>query len=245
MRFIRFSHRPAHPSLWLLCLPYAGGSPSMFAEWNGLLGPGIEAISVEFPARGQQMGEKPLVTIRAMARRLADAFERHQFEPFAVYGHSMGALVGYEFCIELRRRGLPFPRILFAAAHRSPVKPYPARKLHALETDQLVEVLRKMGGTPHDVFSDAELLDYHLPLIRADLKACETYVHLPASPLPCDIVGIRGAHDREVSEEDIAAWGSLTARDFQLHTLPGDHFFAKSDAEPLVTLLKGALFEKV
>jgi surfactin synthase thioesterase subunit len=64
---------------------------------------------------------------------LADAAEALLDRPLAIFGHSMGALLGYEMARELRRRGcpaaqcprgvgLPGPRL------RTETKPVPGRR---------------------------------------------------------------------------------------------------------------------
>ncbi|SDE90757.1 hypothetical protein SAMN04488542_103168 [Fontibacillus panacisegetis] len=43
--------------------------------------------------------------------------------------------------------------------------------------------------------------------------------------------------DLEVSENQLWAWKDLTASDFKLHMLPGDHFFIHSQQDMLTRLL--------
>ena len=51
---------------------------------------------------------------------LGDAIEPHLDEPFAFFGHSMGAVVAFELARLLRRRHRPLPRLLVASGARAP-----------------------------------------------------------------------------------------------------------------------------
>jgi surfactin synthase thioesterase subunit len=52
---------------------------------------------------------------------------------------------------------------------------------------------------------------------------------------------LRGVDDREVSRADAEAWQVETASSFELHDLPGGHFFPFENPGQFVTLLQGAV----
>jgi hypothetical protein len=93
------------------------------------------------------------------ARRAAGRYGRHWWrrwrchpayldEPFAFFGHSMGAVVAFELARLLRRRNQPLPRMLVASGARAPQ----FRRGHVPPPEpgeaEFVEALRRLEGTP-------------------------------------------------------------------------------------------------
>src|SRR5688572_27417607 len=92
-------------ALRLLCYPYAGGSASLFGRWARKLPAGVELWALQPPGRETRLAEPAPHRMSELVSRLACAVEPHLDVPFAVFGHSLGALVCYELLQELRRRG--------------------------------------------------------------------------------------------------------------------------------------------
>jgi medium-chain acyl-[acyl-carrier-protein] hydrolase len=230
--------------LRLFCFPYAGGSGSIFNAWYRHLPPAIEIASAQLPGRDARRHEPPLNDFRTLVSSLADALRWSLDIPFAFFGHSMGAIVGFEVARELRRRGLPMPVHLFVSAHRAPhlgVLNAGERPLHGLPDDAFVrELQRRYGATP-DLVRGSELAELFVPLLRADLALCESYVYHPEPRLPCSISAFGGSQDRRVKKAQLDAWRSHTSSAFELRMLPGDHFFVRNDSLLLLRLLKQQL----
>ena len=221
----------AHSRIRLFCLPYAGGSAVMFRDWPEAFGGAVEVIAVELPGRGSRFADTLLRDVRALATGAAEALFPHLDRPFAVFGHSFGALVSFELARELGRAGIE-PACLFASASRAPYLPT-RRYLSALPDEALVDYLRKLNGTPAEILQDHHLLEFLLPIVRADLAADEAYAVPPKAALDCPIVALGGRDDPVVRSQEIAAWAEATRAEFDLRMFPGDHFFVRA-SWPLV-----------
>ncbi len=55
----------------------------------------------------------------------------------------------------------------------------------------LLEEVRRLGGTPEAVLADRDLMDLLLPMVRADFRLVETYVPQPGRPCRCRPVSWR------------------------------------------------------
>lgn len=226
----------------LFCLPYSGGGAAAFAGWADILPPEIEVCPVQLPGRGPRAAEPPLRRMDALVGALADALLPHLDMPFAIFGHSMGALVGFELARHLRARHGIEPAHLCAAAHRAPQLPDRDPPLHGLPEPELIEELRRLNGTPEEVLAHAELLQVVLPALRADFAVCETYAYADGPPLGCPIMAIGGLGDTGLERDELAAWRAQTRGDFALRMLPGDHFFIHSARQLLLdTLARGLI----
>ena len=226
--------------LRLFCLPYAGAGATVFRAWMGSVPAGLDVCSVQLPGRETRASESPCSRMPELVSQLAEGLRPHLDRPFALFGHSMGALVCFELSRHLRREGGPGPSILFASGCRAPQIP-PDDSEHRQSDSELVDELRRLNGTPKELLQDAQFLSWYLPLFRADLALCESYEYVPEEPLGCPITVFHGEKDEEVSREASQAWAAQTSRAFSIVTLPGDHMFIQSDRDSVLV----AVFEQL
>jgi len=220
--------------LRLFCFPYAGGGASAFTSWPADLPPDVEVCPVQLPGRENRWREPPFTRLSALARALAETIGPELTKPFAFFGHSMGALIGFELARELQECRKPGPFHLFVSGHRAPQLPDLALPIHTLPENELIRELDRLSGTPEVVLQHDELMQLVLPVLRADLEMCETYVYSSQAPLECSISAFGGLQDPKVSREELAAWQEQTCSSFALHVFSGDHFFLHSSRTSLL-----------
>jgi len=230
----------AAPALHLFCLPHAGGGASLFRGWHERLPPEVEVHPVQPPGREARLGERAHTRIEPLAAELADVLEPHLGAPYALFGHSLGALICCALARERRARGLSLPVRMFLSGASAPHLE-PLRRLHDLEEEELVEALREMEGTPESLFAKAELRALFLPLLRADFELVETYRCPEGEPLPVPFVLLGGERDQEVPRERLAAWSVHTSAGAQLELLPAGHFYPLTHEAELTSLVGAAL----
>jgi len=213
----------------MFCFPYAGGGASAYRGWAGTLPPDVEACPVQPPGRESRLRETPFETPEPLIQALADALQPFFRDlPFVFFGHSMGAMIGFELSRELRRRGQTLPLHLFTSGRRAPQIPDTEEPIHALPEPEFIEKLRELNGTPEEVLQHAELMKLLTPVLRADFSVNETYAYADDEPFDIGISCFGGLGDKEVSRDDCAAWKEQTRARFRLRMLPGDHFFVHS-----------------
>jgi surfactin synthase thioesterase subunit len=220
--------------LRLFCIPYAGGSASIFRMWSERLPTEVAVYPIQLPGRETRLLDPPFTRLEALIPTLAQALLPHFTVPFAFFGHSMGALISFELARYLRDHQAPSPIHIFASGRRAPQIPSADPPIYHLPEAEFLEELRHYNGTPDGVLENAELMQVVLPALRADFTMLETYVYRPAEPLACSISAFGGMEDRRVSEESVAAWREQTRGAFRLRMLPGDHFFLHSARESLL-----------
>ncbi|MGP1667063.1 MAG: thioesterase II family protein, partial [Rhodanobacter sp.] len=88
----------------LLCLPYAGGNASVYREWSARMPGWVNVIPLHMPGRGVRQRMAPVHEWKALLDLLVDDVRTDLGRPFAIFGHSMGALIGVELAYELRDR---------------------------------------------------------------------------------------------------------------------------------------------
>lgn len=215
--------RNPRAALRLLCFPYAGGGPSVFRTWPDALPDDIEVLAIAPPGRESRGREPPFEQLALLVASLADGLGAQLDAPFAIYGHSLGALVGFAFARELRRRGLTAPVHLFASGRRAPQLP-PLEQIHTLPDAEFCAWLRQLGGIPEVLLRDPDLMAYFLPILRADMAVNESAIG-DEPPLACPITAMGGVNDERVTSDVLDAWRVHTAAAFEREMFPGGHFF--------------------
>jgi surfactin synthase thioesterase subunit len=221
-------------ALRLICFPHAGASAPIFRSWTEMLGEGIDVWGVQLPGRGVRLREPPLRAMVELVRGLATAVSQQGDAPFAFFGHSMGGLLAFEVTRELRRRGVPAPRLLFVSGIGAPHIPTDRPRIHDLPKDDLLRRLRGLDGTPRELIDHPELMDAWLPTFRADLEVVETYVYRDEPAVEVPIRAFGGRHDIFVSRNELARWREQTTSGFTLRMLSGGHFFVETARTPLL-----------
>jgi len=223
----------------LVCAPYAGGGASVFRDWPAAL-PGVEVQALQLPGRERRFREPPLRRVADVVAAVVPELAPRLDRPFALFGHSMGALIVFEVARELRRRFAASPSALFVSGARAPQLPS-GRRTYDLPDDELAGEIAWPHAADGEPVPASEVLEVMLPLVRADLELAQTYEHRPEPPLRCPIVAFCGAADAEVGVEDAAAWRAQTVGRFALHVLEGDHFFVHSAQSRLLELIASEL----
>jgi medium-chain acyl-[acyl-carrier-protein] hydrolase len=225
----------------LFCLPHAGGGASMFRPWQGELPDFVEVCPVQLPGRENRMREQPFSQWRPLVEELAVAAEPFLDVPYAVFGHSTGAMLGFELARALREAGRPQPIHLFASARNAPHLPLERPPTHALPEDELIDDLRRMGGVPDEVLGHGELMALLLPLLRADLSVNETYRYPGGEPIDAPITAFGGTDDPRVAPEALDAWREHARGVFASRLFAGDHFYLHANRPALLAEIGSAL----
>ena len=211
----------------LFCFPYAGGGASLFRTWSADFPPEIEVCPVQLPGREGRISEPLFERLSPLVAAVDAGLRLLMDKPFAFFGHSMGALIAFELARTLRRRGAPAPVHLFASGCLPPHIP-DRRPFHHLSDADLIKGLIELGGMSEDMLQHKELLEFMVPILRADSAVTETNVYTEEAPLRCPITALGGIDDDLVTLEDMAAWRQHTSGAFVEERLPGSHFFLQS-----------------
>ena len=221
---------PSAPALRLVCLPHAGGSSLPFAGWQTWMPAGVLVLMAALPGRGERWRE-PLPhrfddLVEDLAGRLAPRLDG----PFALFGHSFGALLAFELARVLPSMGCQQPRLLAVAGRNGPALPAAGEPMHALPDREFAAAIRRLGGTPGDVLDDEDLRATFAPVVRADLRLAETYRRRPGPPLCCPVAAYAGVADPLVDVGGLAAWHGETTAGAEVSWLEGGHFVLNNPA---------------
>ncbi len=224
----------------LVCLPHAGGSASAFRSWQAASGV-LDVIGVQLPGREDRFPEPLLRTLPDVLDGLVAALTSFTGRRYALFGHSMGALLAFEAAHRLRQLKLASPEALFVSNFPAPDLATDREPLYDLPDQELTRWMIQVNGISPESLEHPDLLRLMLPTIRADLRIVDTYRWEPRQPLDCPIGVFAGVDDPEVPLAAARAWRSHTSRYLGTQSLPGGHFCVHGHISLVVASISRAL----
>ncbi|MFJ1709112.1 thioesterase II family protein [Kitasatospora sp. NPDC088346] len=238
--WIRRFHQAPDAPVRLLCLPHAGGSASFYFPVSAALSPRIEVLAAQYPGRQDRRAEPSIGTVAELADRIHAVLGTERDDrPLAIFGHSMGATLGFELARRLEAAGRP-PAVLFVSGRRGPAT-HREETVHLRDDDGLVAELKSLSGTNTALLGDEEILRMILPAIRNDYRAIETYRRPEGGPLAAPIVALIGDDDVKSTVEEAKAWAEETSGAFTLKVFPGGHFYLAAHQRAVLAEITDAL----
>jgi medium-chain acyl-[acyl-carrier-protein] hydrolase len=235
------THRKiADAGFQLICLPYAGGGAHAYRIWETKLAPSIEVGAVELPGRGRRFSEKAHQQLSTLLPPLVEAIGSVlDGRPFALFGHSMGALLAFEVAHRLHRAGARLPSILFLSASGTRVRD---DNIHTLPDDRFVAKLRSYSGTTGEIIDDPEMVEVFVPILRADFAlSMASSDQRTTDPLPIPIEALGGADDPHVPVSDLSSWAARTTSQFRSTVFSGGHFYQREQQDAVFALVRSRL----
>jgi medium-chain acyl-[acyl-carrier-protein] hydrolase len=208
----------------LLCLPHAGAGATTFKAWGNTLDPRIRVVPLQPPGREKRRKEKLFTHFRPLVHELVTEIAGSVAEPYALFGHSTGALCAFEAVRALRASGGSMPVHLFVSGRRAPQFPMERDDLAAMSLPELADFLKHMGGTPDEVLADSAMLSALQPILAADFAVNQDYCYVPEPPLSVPVTAFAGVDDVDADRDLMEPWRDQTNGGFALHELSGGHF---------------------
>lgn len=199
-------------------------------------------MPVELPGRGARLDEirqeNCLELTEMLYREIADAAPRR----YALFGHSMGALLAFGVAQRLHAQQLPLPAALLVAGCAAPSRQDSERYRQIRGDAALIAELGKQGGTPEEVFNNPELLAMTLDLLRVDYRVCGSFQYDEQASLPVSVHCFGGRAD-DIKPERLDEWRRESNRRFTLDWFDGGHFFLRQSEEWFIHVLTKRLLE--
>lgn len=236
--WIRQFHKPAGPDrLPVLIFPHAGAGASAYRELSKTLSATFDVLVVQYPGRQDRAAEPLLGTLPEIAAGAFAEFsasEHNSGRPIVVFGHSMGALVAFEFVRLAEAAGIDVRQLNVAAT----VAPHLAagKPSHPKDDESLLNHLSALEGTDAGVMGNHELMVRTLPVVRADFTAVDAYACAEDVKVNAPIHAMGGEQDVLITLPDLYGWRKHTDS-FQVTMFEGGHFFVTHHLDAVAHLM--------
>ncbi|KAJ8000305.1 hypothetical protein DPEC_G00203460 [Dallia pectoralis] len=215
----------------LICFPWAGGGSIHYARWGKIL-TSVEVFAVKLPGRESRAKEQFFQSMEQIIDEVVSALLPVLKEkPFALFGHSFGAMTSFAVADALKRIHNLEPIHLFLSGASAP---YCQMRIQAptrshLSDEEFLQWMTRIGGTPPELLANPEVMRLFLPALKADLHVVENYrCDRPVRPLfSCPVTCFDGKQD---VPHDLKAWKDISSGEFTVQMLPGAHFYLKEAA---------------
>ena len=203
--------------------PHAGGSAAGYRKFATALAAGGDTYIVQYPQRADRLTDPAPNTVHDLARGLFVSAPWRRVAPLRLFGHSMGAVVAFEFAKIAESRGAAVQRLWASAAPA----PSAVAGMPELSTshDELILDVADLGGTDADLLADPEFAELLVTAIRSDYQAINRYTCDPDVHIGADISAFGARGDHRVSVANLELWANHTAGAFDLSWFDGGHFY--------------------
>ena len=130
----------------LFCFHHSGGGASAYHPWIEKLSPNIEMIPIQLPGRENRFTEPLMNNLQEIIAQLTGGFSFYNNKPFFVFGHSLGALIAFEFVKSVHLYYGVYPCHMIVSATKAPHLPFRMKHLSQLDDKTLVEELKVYNG---------------------------------------------------------------------------------------------------
>ena len=232
-------HAPESPgSLPLLVFPHAGAGASAYRQFSKVLSRTFDVVVFQYPGRQDRAAEAPLATLPEIAAGAFAEFSasaHSRTAPIVAFGHSMGAMVAFEFVRLAEAAGIAVDQLNVSAC----VAPSQAaaKPSHPTEDDEkLLNHLLALQGTHSGVLADRDLMRLTFPVVKADFRAFDAYSCGDGVKLAAPIHAMGGDQDPYVTLADLYGWGTHTGT-LKVTMFDGGHFYLHRHVGALAALL--------
>ena len=210
---------------------FAGGSKY---SYNKILP--IQCIGIEGPRKMNISFEE---FVLSNTQKLLSV--KNDEEDYVLYGHSMGALVAFLVCHNLKEMGCKLPKKLILSG-RKPPSSLRDNPISHLPDEIFWKEIVKMGGIPNEINNYPELIYYYLPLLKYDFKLIENYYYKKKDKLKIPFDIFFGSNESTI--EVMAGWKNETVKTVNIRQLEGDHFFIYKHANYFKEYFNGIINDK-
>lgn len=225
----------------IYCIPFAGGNRYSYRTFEEHASVDLRIIPLELPGRGSRLAEPLLTSMEDVVDDVYNTLRKQNIHtPYAIFGHSMGALIAFLVIHKLSSQNLPLPIRLFVTGRQAP-SCIITKITYDLPQAEFYQEVRSIGGTLDVVLQDRSLMEMYEPILRADFQAVETCEYLPRRQLNIPITAMIGSEEK-TTYEHVTGWQKETTKNLEILIFQGNHFFIYEHAKRIVSIIHSRMF---
>jgi surfactin synthase thioesterase subunit len=224
--------RNEKPSLGAtVVFPHAGAAAASYRVLAAALAAGGDTYIVQYPQRADRLAEPAHETVHDLALGLFAAGPWRGVAPLRLVGHSLGAVVAFEFARVAEEHDVAVQK-LWASAGPPPCIIADMPELPTSDDGVLADIA-DLGGTDPELLADEEFSELLTTAMRADYQAFNRYDPSPDIRIGADIHVLGGRDDHRIETDVLRLWERHTAGSFEMSLYDGGHFYVYDHVEAI------------
>lgn len=226
-------------SAWLINLPHAGGSTTLFKRWNKKILCNI--LNIEYPGHWTRMEEPLIDTFDKLAEDVLSIINDMIPKQSVVYlfGHSIGAIMSWYISPILTQQGYNV-KGLFLSASQNPGA-FPEQAILQSNTDRDMLRLIEYKTAEHDEVINAQFMRTFLPILKNDIQVCKSFIS-DGHYVDVDSIVLYGDEDKFTDVKEMKKWEKYV-RLVSMQEYHGTHLYLedKENIEKITTFIDGII----
>lgn len=215
----------------IVVFPHAGAAAASYRVLATALAVGADTYIVQYPQRADRLTEPAHETMHDLALGLFESAPWQSVGPLRLFGHSMGAIVAFEFARIAETRGAAV-RKLFVSAGPPPCVVTDMPELPTSD-DGLLADIADLGGTDPELLADEEFSELLTTAVRADYEAFNRYEPSPDARIGAGIHVLGGRDDHRIDTDVLRLWEKHTNGSFEMSVYDGGHFYVDDHVDAI------------
>lgn len=215
----------------IVVFPHAGAAAASYRVLATALATGADTYVVQYPQRADRLSEPAHETLHDLAEDLFAAAPWRGVAPLRLFGHSMGAVVAFEFARSAEEHGVAV-HTLWVSAGPPPCVVADMPELPTSDDGVLADIA-DLGGTDPELLADEEFSELLTTAVRADYQAFNRYAPSPDIRIRAGIHVLGGRDDHRIDAGVLRLWHRHTAGAFEMSLYEGGHFYVYDHVEAI------------
>lgn len=221
----------------IVAFPFAGGNKYSFNPIKNKITQNRFEV-FEYSGRGTRVSDNLRYNIDDIVDEAVNFVKGiAEKEDYTIYGHSMGALIGYLCCKKIEKEKLQKPLKLVVSGNKAPSCTRD-EILYELPDDRFLKKVITLGGIPKGIMNFSEFLEYYIPILKADFQCVENYQYDKNAPKLTIPIDVFYGSDEEITQLEAEAWQEETTANVNVTELNGNHFFIFNHKEFFIEYFK-------
>lgn len=237
--------KKGNTSRQIICFPYLGGYANSYITLANTLNNNLEVWSLNLPGHGPSNLEA-MQDLTSVLDLCFNSLKNIVKKNYVFFGHSMGGIIAYfltQRIMDSQQFNLKPSCLILSACS---VPSYFSEKRYSNLTDaDLLSCLVSYDGIPEELIHEKSLLEYFLPIYRADFKILENSSSFEYKPLDIPAYFLWGEADRMVNIDMALQWSKYFLQNLKLIPIQGgSHFFIHDKVGEVVNKIEKYCLEK-
>lgn len=208
----------------LMVFPFAGGNANFYKNYFDDIKQFFDVLCIEARGHGSRSREGLLYEFSEYSNDcFSQVYSKIYADEIVLFGHSMGGYTAFDIALKMAML-LPEIKTNLVISGINPPQVI-INKKSQLEDELFLEYFNRNRLFYGELAENPKLQWLYLPVIKADMSVCESYILPSGACVNCDINILYGSDDLVTSYEKLLEWRKLTTANFSINQFKGGHFF--------------------